>query len=382
MVRRLRDGRADASVRLGVDAARCLGDWLPSLRFAVSACLRSSSPMAVYWGPDLVCVHNDAERGMLEGLHPDALGRPASQVFNDSWDVTGPRLEGIVRGEPVWADAEPLLIELAGVPEFEYATYSSSPLIDDFGDIGGVLLVPQDPGPRAHAERGGALVDELQSLVNGLRKAQRRAAEARDIERRRIEQNLHDGAQQRLISLRLELGLLAEMIEHEPASAIERLAELRSDFDEALDELRELAHGLYPPVLASDGLLVALKSMSRNRAVPITLQSIGLRRVTPSIESAAYFCCAEAVNNATKHGGPGVRITIRVGMTENQLSFVIRDDGCGFDPRAAAGGSAAAGPTGQGLANLRDRLEALGGQVTIISTPGRGTTVSGDIPLS
>jgi signal transduction histidine kinase len=215
--------------------------------------------------------------------------------------------------------------------------------------------------------------DELRALVDDLRRAQRRAAEAGDAERRRIEQNLHDGAQQRLISLRLELGLLSEMIESKPAEAVERLAELRSEFDDALEELRELAHGLYPPVLASDGLLTALKAMTRHAAIPITLESVGLKRVTAPVESAAYFCCVEAVQNACKHGGDGVRVAIRLRMGDGVLRFVIADDGRGFDTRTTE--------PHQGLTNLRDRIEALGGRLKIGSIPGHGTTVSGEIPL-
>ena len=142
---------------------------------------------------------------------------------------------------------------------------------------------------------------------------------------------------------------------------------------QALDELRELAHGLYPPVLASDGLLAALKAMTRRAAIPITLESVGLERVTPPVESAAYFCCVEAVQNATKHGGGGVRVAIRLLMSDGVLSFVIADDGCGFDARTAG--------RHQGLTNLRDRIEALGGRFKIGSIPDQGTTVSGEIPL-
>jgi len=214
---------------------------------------------------------------------------------------------------------------------------------------------------------------ELRALLNDLRAAQRRVAAAGDAERRRIERNLHDGAQQRLISLRLELGLLQEMIERDPAEARQRLARLRSELDDALEELRELAHGLYPPVLASDGLLAALTAAARRAPIPVTVASAGVRRVTPAIESTAYFCCLEAVQNAAKHAGADARAGIRLTMADGLLSFVIDDDGRGFDVDHVGGGS--------GLTNLRDRLEALGGHLTVRSEPGRGTTIGAEIPL-
>ena len=310
--------------------------------------------MAVYWGPELTYVYNDAERAILGDLHPVALGLPAAQVLRDSWDVTGPELRTVMaRGASSRTDEESPCANRIEVLHTADFSYSYTPLLDELGEIAGVLVV--------------------RTLWDDLRAAQRRVAAAGDAERRRIERNLHDGAQQRLISLRIELGLLDDLIEREPVEAAHRLGELRRELDDALDELRELAHGLYPPVLASDGLLAALAAMARRAPVPVRLDSAGVQRVAAPIESAAYFCCAEAVQNATKHGGDAVRVTIRLRMSDGLLRFSITDDGCGFDVRATE--------PQLGLANLRDRLEALGGDLEVSSDLGRGTTVAGAIPL-
>jgi len=215
--------------------------------------------------------------------------------------------------------------------------------------------------------------DELKALLNDLRAAQRRVAAAGDAERRRIERDLHDGAQQRLMAIRLELGLLTELLEKDPAAASARLKELHRDVDEALDELRELGHGLYPPLLASDGLYAALLSVARRSPIPVTVEGSDIPRAPRSIENAAYFCCLEALQNAGKHAGPGARATVDLRASGGSLEFRVCDDGTGFDPDAVR--------PGHGLINLRDRLDALGGRLEVISARGSGTTVLGQIPL-
>ena len=214
---------------------------------------------------------------------------------------------------------------------------------------------------------------ELRTLLDDLRAAQHRVAVAGDAERRRIERDLHDGAQQRLMALRLELGLLEERLTEEPNRAAETLKRLRLELDEALEELRELAHGLYPPLLASDGLEAALGVMARRSAIPVTIAAGEMTRAPRSIESTVYFCCLEALQNATKHAGPDAEATIELEMSDEILLFSVCDNGVGFDPSAVA--------PGHGLVNLRDRLQALGGDASVRSSPGDGTTVSGHIPL-
>jgi signal transduction histidine kinase len=224
---------------------------------------------------------------------------------------------------------------------------------------------------RGRAQESANQHRQLRALLDELKATQRRAAVAADAERRRIERDIHDGAQQRLTAVRLKLGGLVERLGGDPVGA--ELEGLHGDLDDALQELRELAHGLYPPLLASDGLRAALTAACRRAAVPVALESGDLARLPPAIESAAYFCCMEALQNVAKHAGAGARARVRLGVRHGVLELEVRDDGAGF----AEDGT----PNGQGLANLRDRLLALGGDVAISSARGRGTVVSAQIPL-
>ncbi len=214
---------------------------------------------------------------------------------------------------------------------------------------------------------------EMHALLDDLKSAQRRVVAAGDAERRRIERDLHDGAQQRLMAIRLELGLLGERFQRDQAAARRQLDRLRGELDEALEELRELAHGLYPPLLASDGLYAALSAAARRAAIPVAVEGEVVRRLPRTIENAAYFCCLEALQNAAKHAGNGARASVTLAVHDGVLEFRVRDDGAGFDPHNVA--------PGHGLINLNDRLAALAGHTEITSRPGEGTTIVGVIPL-
>lgn len=175
------------------------------------------------------------------------------------------------------------------------------------------------------------------------------------------------------MAIRLELGLVEERLTEQPDGAMRLLADVRRELDEALQELRELAHGLYPALLSTDGLEAALRATARHSPLPVSVKAAGMTRAPRTIESTAYFCCLEALQNAAKHAGPDARASIDLRMTDRSLRFRVQDDGAGFDPDAV--------PAGQGLINLRDRLGSIGGTVTISSIPGAGTTVIGEIPL-
>ncbi len=215
--------------------------------------------------------------------------------------------------------------------------------------------------------------DELRALLADLKKSQGRVAAAADAERRRIESNLHDGAQQRLMAIRLELGLLEELVEQDPTGARAEIGRLHTELNVALEELRELAHGLYPPLLASDGLHAAISGVALRAALPVVVEGDAVGRLPRAIESAAYFACLEALQNAAKHAGQGARATVELTVRPGMLTFSIADDGHGFDIHAPS--------RGQGLTNLRDRIGAVGGDAEVRSAPGRGTTVIGRIPL-
>jgi signal transduction histidine kinase len=210
-----------------------------------------------------------------------------------------------------------------------------------------------------------------QDAVQELERSRARIVRAGDEERRRLERNLHDGVQQRLIALKISVDLTGELAA-DPAVR-DRLREVSRRAEEALSELREVAHGLYPPVLSAHGLAAAMRRVRLPTATPLRVQADGIGRYPPEFESAIYYCCMEAVQNATKHSGPEVQIEIRLRHDGDLVTFEVADDGRGFEPSAAHGGT--------GLQNMHDRLGALGGRLTIESAVGRGTVVSGAIPV-
>ncbi len=215
---------------------------------------------------------------------------------------------------------------------------------------------------------------ELRALLADLRAAQRRVVAAADAARRQIERDLHDGAQQRLVAIQMRLGALRERLADDPEGAPAELDRLGAELRRSLDELRALAHGLFPALLAGEGLPGALAAAAREAGLPAELHAQDVGRLAPEVEAAAYFCCLEALQNAAKHAGPGARAVVRLGRDGERLAFSVADDGAGFDPARADGGF--------GLTNLRDRLAALGGEAEIVSAPGRGTTVSGTLPVT
>ena len=218
------------------------------------------------------------------------------------------------------------------------------------------------------------MLAELRRHTDELRASRERIVTTADEERRRMERDLHDGAQQELVLARLKLELLDRAIDEDPASARTTAGELREDLDRALAQLRDLAHGLYPPLLESDGLPGALQEAVGRAAIPTKLDCDGAGRYRPDLEAAVYFCCLEALQNAAKHAGPRARAIVRVAERERGLRFEVADDGHGFDP---AGGS-----SGVGLQNMTDRIGALGGELRIESVPGEGTRVRGEVPVA
>ena len=219
-----------------------------------------------------------------------------------------------------------------------------------------------------------ATLDELRRQADELRASRARIVAAADDERRRIERDLHDGAQQHLVALSVELRLAREFTNSDPEHAGELLAELGVRIEEALDELRDLAQGVYPPLLADGGLGEALPAAGARAWIPVRVKLDGVKRYPAEVETAVYFCCLEALQNASKHAGPQASATIRVWEEADSLRFEVVDDGAGFDPRRRHGGT--------GVTSMGDRIGAIGGTVEVDSEPGRGTRVSGAIPLA
>ncbi len=214
---------------------------------------------------------------------------------------------------------------------------------------------------------------ELRRSLRELRASRARLISSADRERHRIEQDLHDGAQQTLVALRIRLDLVSQLLRRTPGRAEELLSELVVEVDSALDEIRSLARGVYPSLLAERGLSEALRAAARRSPVWTTVDVDGVGRYPQGVEAAIYFCCLEAMQNAMKHAAGVATISVFVAVRDD-LHFEVHDDGCGFVEEDVT--------SGDGLSNMRDRLAAVGGLLTIRTSPGEGTVVSGVVPLS
>ena len=248
-----------------------------------------------------------------------------------------------------------------------------------------VAAIVHDEGLRARPELVAACVSmagvvlenqrlaaEAEASLRELRLSRARLASGAERERRRIERDLHDGAQQRLVALRIELGLAEGVVRTDVEQGVARLRELAHDVDEALDELRALAHGVYPSLLADRGLPEALRSVAARCSIRVDLVTHGVGRFSTEVEGAVYFCILEALQNVLKHAPGNARVVVTLDAAGDELRFTVRDDGPGTaDLRPGAG-----------ITNMRDRLAALGGEVDVTSAPGDGTLVRGRVPTA
>jgi signal transduction histidine kinase len=226
-----------------------------------------------------------------------------------------------------------------------------------------------------NAELDSALqntLDELRAQAEALRESRARIVASGDAERRRLERDLHDGAQQSLVALAVSVRLARDMVSSEPEAAGQMLDQMAEQLKATIGELRDLAHGIYPPLLADGGLAQALAASARRSPLPVDVTATGLGRYSAEIEAAVYFCCLEALQNAAKHAA-GAQVEVRVWEESGGLLFSVSDDGPGFDVARAR--------AGHGYTNMADRLGAIGGTVRWHSEPGHGTTVQGSIPL-
>jgi signal transduction histidine kinase len=243
---------------------------------------------------------------------------------------------------------------------------------------GGESLTPVEENLLSHLAGQAGLVlknvglsADLQARVEELRASRQRLVSAQDHERRRLERNLHDGAQQHLVALKVKLGLAEMLLGRDPHRARSTLDQLKSDADEALETLRDLARGIYPPLLAEQGLPAALRAQARKATLPVRVEADGIGRYSQDTEAALYFCTLEALQNIQKYAGAS-NATVRLREEGDQLSVEVIDTGRGFDVGATT--------RGNGLTNMEDRLDALGGTLDISSTPGRGTTLRATLP--
>ena len=219
-----------------------------------------------------------------------------------------------------------------------------------------------------------ASLEQLEERNQELAASRLRIVTAADESRRQIERNLHDGAQQHLVALAVKVGLVKQLIDADRATADEMLDQLRGDVQDTLEELRELAHGIYPPLLRDRGLEAALKAAANRSTLPVELLvAEDVRRHPAETEAAIYFCCLEAMQNAGKHAGEDARLTVTITEADGELRFEVADDGPGFDVAGAA--------MGHGFVNMRDRLGAIGGILEVDSAPGEGSRIRGHIPV-
>jgi signal transduction histidine kinase len=217
----------------------------------------------------------------------------------------------------------------------------------------------------------GRLEAELSEKTVALRNSSARIVAAGEAERRMIERDLHDGAQQRLMSIQIKLALLRDRVDDPKAAAA--IDELSADASAAVEDLRRIAHGIYPAVLRERGLGDGVRAWVRSAPVAIVVTDTGLERLAPAVEASVYFCVLEAIQNAIKHSGPASHIDVAFARRDGRLQFSVSDDGAGFETAAVK--------HGMGLTSMHERMEALGGDVEIVSSPGAGTTVRGAVPV-
>jgi len=209
-------------------------------------------------------------------------------------------------------------------------------------------------------------------LIEELRASRQRLVTAQDEERRKLERNLHDGAQQQLVALAVKQRLVATLVSRDPEKAAGMMVELQGDTTDALENLRNLARGIYPPLLSDQGLATALGAQARKAAVPVTVESYGIGRYPQPAETAVYFCCLEALQNVAKYAHASQAV-IRLSEQDGYLTFAVEDDGDGFDRERTS--------LGTGVQGMIDRVEAVGGTLEIRSEAGKGTIVTGRIPV-
>jgi signal transduction histidine kinase len=265
--------------------------------------------------------------------------------------------------------------------------------------VGDVSVLPSPDRPLSSADRrlladlaaqagpalrGVALATELRARIQQiteqsaqLRASRQRLASAQVEERRRLERDIHDGAQQRLIAVAMSLQAVEDLLTTDPDAGREALQACRDNLGRCIDDLRELARGVYPPVLAARGLPAALRARVRAVGGQVRVQTsdeVDARRFGPDIELAVYFACLEAMQNAAKHV-PDAAVTVELGLAGDTLRFAVVDGGTGFDPGGVV-------EVGSGLLGMADRIGAVGGVVTVDSAPGRGTAVRGQVPVT
>jgi len=252
-------------------------------------------------------------------------------------------------------------------PASEPLAAGEAELLDRLAEQAGLVLA----NARLTADLEARLMQIAQQAAD-LRSSRQRIVAAQDEERRRLERNIHDGAQQHLVALAVKLRLAKTALQKDPEHGRRMLGEIRGEVDAALDTLRSLALGIYPPLLEEQGIAAALAAQYLRSSLPVGLQADGIGRYPIELEAAVYFCTLEALQNAAKYAHASA-ITISFRERDGALEFSVADDGIGFDPDSNG--------TGTGIQGIRDRISVFGGDAEVESSPGRGTMVRGRVPL-
>jgi len=318
----------------------------------------------------------------MAGALQEGTGANRAEVWLRSGDRL--RLAASSPDEGVEGDSFVSLTEESALPEF--AEVDRAIEVRHQGELLGALTLTKPPGEHMRTEedeliqdlasqaglvmRNVGLNQEVLARLEELKASRQRLVAAQDEARRRLERNLHDGAQQHLVALKVQLRLVERIADSEKVKSM--LRKVASDADEALEALRDLARGIYPPLLADQGLAAALEAQAGKAPMPVTVHATKISRHSEDVEAAVYFCCLEALQNSVKHANAS---SVEVELTEKDgvLSFCISDNGGGFD--------LATTPHGDGLLNMADRLEAIGGRLEVQSSPLGGTSVMGHLPV-
>jgi signal transduction histidine kinase len=218
------------------------------------------------------------------------------------------------------------------------------------------------------------LATRTEQMLLEVRASRTRLLAAADTERRRIARDLHDGAQQRLVALRIELELAAEDAEHDNPHEASTLRGFSTEIEQALEEFRSMTWDIYPAILSDRGIADALRAVALRSPVPTRVEVGTLAEYPLEIATAVYFCCSEALQNVSKHAADADGAQIVIGERDAVLRFSVTDDGPGFLKDATR--------LGAGMINMRDRMAAVGGELKIRSAPGEGTSIFGQIPLT
>jgi signal transduction histidine kinase len=289
-----------------------------------------------------------------------APGAPPPDPAGEAADPPGRR------AHPVRHGAEPLGILVLQEHDRQPLTPVEEKLFAGLAAQAGLVL----RSVRLRAELADRLRD-TSLRADQLRASRERIVAAQDEERRRLERDIHDGAQQHVVALAVHLRLAQMLVVKSSARAPTVLAELRAVAGGAIGTLSDLSRGIYPRLLSDAGLGAALEAAAGSGSLPVELTVEEMDRPAPEVEAALYFCCLEALQNAAKHSGAS-RTVARVSRVAQGVELVVSDDGDGFWPASVSSGS--------GLANMRDRAESVGGVLRVDSRPGRGTVISIRVP--